>query len=175
MFSATCPMQWNIMVELKIVQFINSANSAFSMPLKRRFFGFKSSRGIYFYSFFVCQMGGWNTNTSHQPASALWVLKPPIFILHGIYGSAKVNLPCSFPKKTFIAGSLHACMSRCSWRFAAFGGAVGRKTFPVPRTFCCDGTFKQFSLGWAVEKSWVVATQRFFVFIPKFGEDSHFG
>ena len=37
------------------------------------------------------------------------------------------------PKKP--AGSLRTCMSRCSWRFAAFRGAAGRKTFPVPRCF----------------------------------------
>jgi len=37
--------------------------------------------------------------------------------------------------------------------------------------FGCDGTFKQFSLGWAVEKKARWWFQRFIMFIPKFGED----
>ena len=130
----------NIMVELKIVQFINRANSAFSMPRRKGdFLVSNQSRGSYhgppkpkflevfmvnnlvfrwpkplFFmvlgahginSFFVCQMGGWNTNT-RPPASfsPLKGTKNPQFScctkdLWLSFGKSIMLLP---PKKPFL-------------------------------------------------------------------------
>ena len=103
-FCAKCPSRKNhAMIPIMVAEDCSVKTvptRLFRCRLKRRFCGFKSSRGSYFYSFFVCQMGGVHEHQPPASFSPLRVQKTPIFILHGIYGSAKVNLPCSFPKKT---------------------------------------------------------------------------
>ena len=125
--------------------------------------GFKSSRGSEKNSFTVSSCAKWEdfTNTSHQPASALWVLKTTIFILQGIYGSAKVNLPCVPPKNLLLQEAFTRACRDVAEGLQRLEELLAERPFLCLGPFCCDGTFFQFTRQpW--KKTWVVVSKIFY-------------